>query len=79
VAATVEGSSGGLAVRSRTPLASLEPVRVTLSLPGMAPLSLRAFICWARPSDKTYGLRFDTGDDRRRKVRGWIDQFLETV
>jgi hypothetical protein len=79
VAATVEVSSGGLSVRSRTPLASLEPVRVTLSLPGMAPLSLRAFICWARATDKTYGLRFDTGDDRRRKVRGWIDQFLETV
>ncbi|HEY6307585.1 MAG TPA: PilZ domain-containing protein [Candidatus Angelobacter sp.] len=79
VATTVEVSSGGLSVRSRTPLASLEPVRVTLSLPGLSPLSLRAFICWARTAEKVYGLRFDPVDERRGKVRGWIDQFLETV
>jgi hypothetical protein len=79
VAATVEVSSGGLSVRSRTPLASREPVLITLSLPGMAPLSLRAFICWARANDRVYGLRFDRGDERRRKIRGWIDQFLESV
>ncbi len=79
VATTVEVSSGGFSARTRTPLGSLESVRVTLSLPGMSPLSLRAFICWARPADRVYGLRFDPGDERRRQVRGWIDQFLETV
>jgi hypothetical protein len=78
-ASTVEVSSGGLSVRSRTPLSSLEPVRIMLSLPGLAPLSLRAFICWARVADKIYGLRFDPGDERRGKIRTWIDQFLETV
>jgi hypothetical protein len=79
VAMTVEVSCGGLSVRSRTPLSSRESVRVTLSLPGLSRLSLRAFICWARAADKVYGLRFDPSDERRLKIRGWIDQFLETV
>ncbi len=79
VATTVEVSSGGFSARSRIPLGALEPVRVTLSLPGLSPLSLRAFVCWARPAERVYGLRFDPRDDRRRQIRGWVDQFLETV
>lgn len=78
-ATTVEVSSGGFSVRSRTVLASQESVWVTLSLPGLAPLSLRAYICWARAAERVYGPRFDPGDERRVKIRGWIDQFLETV
>jgi len=76
---TVEISSGGMSVRSATPLPKSEAVRLILGLPGMEKLSVRAFICWHRESDKVYGLRFDSSDDRRLKVRGWIDQYLEIV
>jgi hypothetical protein len=76
---TVEVSSGGMSVRSATPLSKSDPVRLLLSLPGLEKLSVRAFICWYRESDKVYGLRFDSNDDRRLKVRAWIDQYLEIV
>lgn len=76
---TVEVSSGGLSVRSATPLPKSEAVRLMLALPGLDKLSVRAFICWYRESDKVYGLRFDSTDERRLKVRGWIDQYLEIV
>ncbi|HMC31599.1 MAG TPA: PilZ domain-containing protein [Candidatus Angelobacter sp.] len=76
---TVEISSGGLSARSTTPLPKSEAVRLALSLPGIDKLSVRAFICWYRDSDKMYGLRFDSTDERRLKVRGWIDQYLEIV
>ena len=76
---TVEVSSGGMSVRSATPLPKSDPVRLLLSLPGLEKLSVRAFICWYRESDKVYGLRFDSNDDRRLKVRAWIDQYLEIV
>jgi hypothetical protein len=76
---TVEVSSGGMSVRSATPLSKSDPVRLLLSLPGLEKLSVRAFICWYRESDKVYGLRFDANDDRRLKVRAWIDQYLEIV
>jgi PilZ domain len=76
---TVEVSSGGLSVRSATPLPKSETVRLSLLLPGLEKLSLRASVCWYRDSDKVYGLRFDSSDERRLRVRGWIDQYLEIV
>lgn len=76
---TVEVSSGGMSVRSATPLPKSNPVRLMLSLPGLDKLSVRAFVCWYRESDKVYGLRFDSNDERRLKVRAWIDQYLEIV
>jgi CheY-like chemotaxis protein len=76
---TVEVSSGGLSVRSATQLPKSDAVRLNLSLPGMDKLSVRALVCWYRDSDKVYGLRFDPSDERRLKIRGWIDQYLEIV
>lgn len=76
---TVEVSSGGLSLRSRSPLPTNEPVKVGLELPGVDSMNLRAYICWGRAADKVYGLRFDSGDDRRLKIRHWIDEYLETV
>jgi hypothetical protein len=76
---TVEVSSGGMSVRSATALSKSDPVRLLLNLPGLEKLSVRAFICWYRESDKVYGLRFDSNDERRLKVRAWIDQYLEIV
>ncbi|HEY2495850.1 MAG TPA: PilZ domain-containing protein [Candidatus Angelobacter sp.] len=79
VATTLEVSSGGISVRCNTALPKSDPVRLMLALPGIEKLSVRAFICWYRETDKVYGLRFDSSDERRLKVRGWIDQYLEIV
>jgi hypothetical protein len=76
---TVEVSSGGLSLRSRSALPTNEPVRVGLELPGLASVNLRAYVCWGRTADKVYGLRFDTGDERRIRVRSWIDEYLESA
>ncbi|HYX52938.1 MAG TPA: PilZ domain-containing protein [Candidatus Limnocylindrales bacterium] len=78
-AATVEVSSGGMSVKSATPLASSDTVNLRADLPGLPRLNVRAYICWTRPADKVYGLRFDPTDDRRLKIRNWIDQYLEIV
>jgi hypothetical protein len=78
-AATVEVSSGGMSIRSATPIASSDPITIKAELPGLPKMNLRAYVCWARPADKVYGLRFDQSDDRRLKIRNWIDQYLEIV
>ena len=75
----VEVSSGGMSVRSLSPLPKTEAIRLTLALPGLEKMVVRAFACWYRDSDKVYGLRFDPTDERRLKIRGWIDQYLEIV
>ncbi|HET9839084.1 MAG TPA: PilZ domain-containing protein [Candidatus Angelobacter sp.] len=76
---TVEVSSGGLSVHSNAPLPKSDPIRLLLSLPGLEKLNVRAFVCWYRENEKLYGLRFDPGDERRLRIRGWIDQYLEIV
>ena len=79
VGTAVEVSSGGISIRCLTQLPKTDPVRLILNLPGIEKLSVRAFVCWYRESDKVYGIRFDSTDERRLKVRGWIDQYLEIV
>ena len=79
VGTTVEVSSGGMSVRSSAQLPKGEAIRLNLALPGLEKLSVRAFVCWFREADKVYGLRFDPTDERRLRVRGWIDQYLEIV
>jgi hypothetical protein len=79
VGTTVEVSSGGVSIRCLAPLPKSDPIRLTLTLPGIEKQYVRAFVCWYRDSDKVYGMRFDPTDERRLKVRGWIDQYLEIV
>lgn len=76
---TVEVSSGGMSVRSTSPLSANDSVRISARLPGLAQLDVRAYLCWSKPAEKLYGLRFDPSDQRRLQVRRWIDQYLEIV
>jgi hypothetical protein len=79
IGTTVEVSSGGISIRCLAPLPKSDAIRLTLSLPGIEKLYVRAYVCWYRESDKVYGMRFDPSDERRLRVRGWIDQYLEIV
>ena len=79
MATAVEVSSGGMSVHCAAQLPKSDPVRLILSLPGLEKLNVRAYVTWYRDADKTYGLRFDSTDERRLRVRGWIDQYLEIV
>ena len=78
-ARTVEVSSGGMSVRSSQPLTPASTVTATLELPGTGRFTFRAQVWWARPEDEVFGLRFDPTDDRRLKVRDWIEQYLDNV
>jgi hypothetical protein len=77
---TVEISSGGLSVCSPATIAARDSVTVSLTLPGATRFLVRAVLCWERKgTEKIYGLRFDSNDAARLKVRSWIDQQLEIV
>jgi len=79
VAASQEVSAGGMSVRCSSSIPAQDMVRVSLTLPGGKPAKVRATVCWARPKDNLYGLRFDNTDDARLAVRNWIDLYLELV
>lgn len=79
VVASQEVSAGGMSVRSTSQIPGQDMVRVAFTLPGAKPTKVRASVCWARPKENLYGLRFDTTDDARLAVRTWIDLYLDLV
>ena len=78
-AITLEVSAGGMSVRCQASLSSSETVRIVFTLPGTKKIALRAHVCWSRPNEHSYGLRFDPTDDARVNVRNWIDQYMEIM
>jgi hypothetical protein len=79
LAITVEVSAGGMSVSCLEPIPTKDMVRISFALPGEKLIKVKASVCWARPSEKLYGLRFDVADPARLAVRSWIDQYLELV
>lgn len=79
VGASQEVSAGGMSLRSSSSIPSQDTVRVTFTLPGGKPVKVRAQVCWSRPADNLYGLRFDNTDEARNAVKTWIDLYLELV
>jgi hypothetical protein len=77
IAASQEVSAGGMSVLSDFKVPSQDTLRVAFTLPGGNQIKVRANVCWSRPSEKLYGLRFDTTDDARHAVRNWVEQYLE--
>ena len=76
---SVEVSSGGMSVHSPVPDRVTRTSADHHHASGPAKTDVRAYICWAKPAEKLYGLRYDPADERRLRVRGWIDQYLEIV
>lgn len=77
--ASQEVSGGGMSVLSASAIPSQGTLQVKLTLPGINEIKVRASLCWSRPQEHLYGLRFDSNDDARFEVRKWIDRYLELV
>ena len=75
VARSVELSSGGMSVKSSEDFTNGMNVEVSFALMTLPRVNLRASISWRQP--RLLGVRFDPNDDRRRKVKAWIDSYLE--
>jgi len=74
---SLEISAGGMSLRGGTQLSTGQSVSVAFELPRMAQVSIRGTVCWSRPSDGSFGVRFDATDEARFHVRQWIDDFIE--
>ena len=74
-ATSIEMSSGGMSVKSAEDLSPGANVEISFSLMTLPRVSVRGVISWNNP--KSIGVRFDPNDDRRLKVKTWIDSYLE--
>jgi c-di-GMP-binding flagellar brake protein YcgR len=73
-----EISAGGMSVNVPCMLPKEQAVSVTFTLPEvLAPITVRASVCWTRPAEELLGIRFDSADEQRLQVKRWIDNYLD--
>jgi hypothetical protein len=75
-ATSIEVSSGGMSLRSIEAVSTGQPVEVSFALLTLPRLWVRSNVTWKKPKH-SFGVRFDTTDERRRKLKEWIDAYLE--
>jgi hypothetical protein len=74
-ATSIEMSSGGMSLKSPEEVAVGTNLEVSFSLLTLPRVNVRSVVTWQKP--KSFGVRFDAADDRRQKVKIWIDSYLE--
>ncbi len=75
-ASSLEISSGGMSLKSAEDMPSGTNVEVSFSLLTLPRVTVRGVVTWRK--SKSFGVRFDATDDRRQKVKTWIDAYLES-
>jgi len=75
-ASTVEISAGGMSLHSNRKLTVPQAVQATFDLPRIGRVITRGVVCWVRRDEEMVGLRYDPEDERRLRVREWIDDYL---
>ena len=73
---SIEISSGGMSLRSIEAVSAGQPVEVSFALLTLPRLWIRAAVTWRKPKH-SFGVRFDATDERRRKLKEWIDAYLD--
>jgi PilZ domain-containing protein len=74
-ATSIEMSSGGMSLKSVEAFSSGANVEISFALMTLPRVNLRGVISWNKP--KSLGVRFDPNDQRRLKLKTWIDSYLE--
>ena len=74
-ASSIEISSGGMSIKSSEDFSIGTNVEISFALMTLPRVNLKAHVSWRKP--KSIGVRFDAADERRQKVKTWIDSYLE--
>jgi len=75
-ASSIEISSGGMSLKSSEDIRSGTAVEISFSLLTLPRVCVRGAVTWRKT--KSFGVHFDAADDRRHKVKEWIDAYLES-
>jgi len=77
-ATSIEVSSGGMSLRSAEDIAMGQSGEVSFALLTLPRIWVRCAVTWRNPGGKTFGVRFDNQDERRIRIKEWIDAYLES-
>ncbi len=75
-ASSIEISSGGMSVKSAEDMPAGTNVDVSFSLLTLPRVGVRGAVTWRK--SKSFGIHFDSTDERRQRVKEWIDAYLES-
>jgi len=75
-ASSLDISSGGMSFKSSEDMPSGTNVEISFSLLTLPRVTVRGVVTWRKT--KSFGVRFDATDERRQKVKEWIDAYLES-
>jgi hypothetical protein len=73
---SIEMSSGGMSLKSHEDFSIGTNVELSFALLTLPSVLVRGVVSWRKP--KSFGVRFDANDERRHKVKVWIDSYLES-
>jgi hypothetical protein len=76
-ATSIEISSGGMSLRSAGEITVGQSGEVSFALLTLPRIWVRCAVTWRNGVGKTFGIRFDAQDDRRFRIKEWIDAYLE--
>jgi len=76
-ATSIEVSSGGMSMRSAEDLAVGQSIEVSFALLTLPRVWVRGNVSWRNAAGRAIGVRFDDQDQRRAKIKEWIDSYLE--
>jgi Tfp pilus assembly protein PilZ len=76
-ATSQEISSGGMSLQSGEPVTIGQAVEISFALLTLPRIWVRSTVSWRKPSGKSFGIRFDPKDERRLRIKEWIDAYLE--
>ena len=74
-APSIEMSTGGMSIKSAEDFSPGANVEISFALMTLPRVNVRGVVSWNKP--KSIGVRFDPNDDRRLKVKTWIESYLE--
>jgi hypothetical protein len=75
VATSKEISSGGMSINCDGDLAVGTQLEVSFALLTLPRVSLKGSICWR--AKNSFGIRFDLLDERRKRLKDWVQAYLE--
>ena len=58
-------------------ISSGQSVEVSFALLTLPRIWVRGNVTWRKPGSKSFGVRFDVQDERRLRIKEWIDAYLE--
>src|SRR5580692_9224004 len=76
-ATSIEVSSGGMSLRSAEDIAMGQSGEVSFALLTLPRIWVRCAVTWRNTVGKSFGIRFDSQDERRFRIKEWIDSYLE--